>query len=267
MSAFDYAATCKDLSIYPYLKTAIANDQVAIKLMIKPTELSQEIGDGSSSESISVDQTSYLSSMEVKNLHTRKENKMIMKKAYRESDFAYQRNQDGEESVDDDNSPRKEKRVAYTYKLVNDQVLSPLSQSSTGTSYSSIDQSDDILSGKQQKDVIPDEEGKQDEITHDGRVSESVNLIICNQSTPEESILIDETFQPVVAFSECRSPKILDRSLSSSSFITAKSTAKSPFKNIKKAAGRAFSFVAGGRAKKERKSMGVSSSQRHVQLK
>ena len=233
--------------------------------MIKPSGLSPEIYDGNSFESspISVGQNSCISSMEVKNLHTRKESKMALKKVYRESNFAFLRNQDGEESVDDDNSPRKEKRVAYASKLISDQLLSPLSQSSAETSYSSIDQSDDILSRKQQKDVIPDEEG----ISHDDAGSKSTPFTICNQSVPEEPILIDEKFEPVVAFSEHLSPKILDRSLSSSSFITAKSTAKSPFKNMKKAAGRAFSFVAGGIAKKDKKTRGVSTSLRHVQLK
>ena len=165
--------------------------------MIKPSELSPEIDDGNSFESspISVGQNSCISSMEVKNLHSRKESKMALKKVYRESNFAFLRNQDGEESVDDDNSPRKEKRVAYASKLISDQLLSPLSQSSAETSYSSIDQSDDILSRKQQKDIIPDEEGNKDGISHDDAGSKSTPFIICSQCIPEEPMLIDEKFE------------------------------------------------------------------------
>lgn len=194
--------------------------------------------------------------MEVKKLNTRKENKLISKKIYRESNCTLLKNHDGEESVDDDNSPRKEKRVTYTSRLVSEQVLSPLSQSSTETSYSSILQSENILFERQQKDLIPNEESTQEEIANAYTVDTSEELNVSTQLMPEELMLADESFGPQVVFSECQSPKILGRSLSSSTFITAKSTAKSPFKNMRKAAGRAFSFVAGGKVKKEKTKKG-----------
>ena len=220
-------------------------------------------------------------------------------------------NVDGEESVDDDKSPRKGRRAPS--KLVSEQLLSPLSQSTTETTYSSILESDllaqenvnacesvlnfnelasrsfdeinDIeIKGETEEDrdkaaegevvvqagreadaeeearaqsqVLAEEnaevslqdsdEGKEDSsVPVDVGIPANQDIHAMTDFTPETDMM--KTIETREISGESEDVKISpEHSMSTtSSFVTAKTTYKSPaFKKMKKAAGRAFSFVA-----------------------
>ena len=271
-SALDVAAACQDLNIYPYLRSMITNGRdlthqsdPSIGQSTDQDAADDNSSDTSSSSATSAFQTSYISSMEVKKLRKNKDGKKKSKNVYRES-LCESINLDGEESIDDDNSPRKTKKVMYSSKLNSEQLLSPLSQSSTETTYSSIVESDSrvkvtistsVASRINQEmganDTIKEEETEKEAaaIAEDEVIEEiDVRNVLISGKQPLEENLTEQK----VAFLECQSPTKISSSSSNSSFVTAKSTAKSPFKKMRKAAGRAFSFVARGGEKKVKSS-------------
>lgn len=250
----------------------------------------------SSSSTIS----SYLTSMGVKQM-LKKGQKKMRKERYLSA------NVDGEESVDDDKSPRKGRRTPS--RLVSEQLLSPLSQSTTETTYSSILESDhlaqvdvntsvlnfDELAGRSfeenvetnaevgtdkdaEADVEADGEAEaveeaeavaeakaeaeitlqkhSDESKEDGAEAAEGEI---HSSSDEHATIefiseadVEKTLETREISGESQDVKISpEHSMSTtSSFVTAKTTYKSPaFKKMKKVAGRALSFVAGGKGK------------------
>lgn len=264
MSALDLAVTCKNLSIYPYLKAATIsgsefNQSFYIDSAKKEASTSRTADDDASIPSSSSANSSYLSSMDVKK---------VPKKEHRKSNY-HLGNIDGEESVDDDKSPRKGKRDPRPSRLLSEQLLSPLSQSTTETVYSSILESENVATADECDHVFCDTEmidksrdGSMkisSEKKVEGEVEEirvSCDLQSCGVIIPESDEA--KAVEPETVFPSCQSPTISPESsmVSESSFVTAKTTSKSPaFKKIRKAAGRAYLFVARGDKKLKTSSM------------
>ena len=240
-SIASYQATQKNL---PDGKTDVKED---------PSAEDGNMSDSSASSSSSANssyQTSYLSSMEVMKLRTKKEKKKLLKQKFRESNGEPVSHHDGEESVDDDNSPRKEKRIIYASTLLSEQVLSPISQSSAESTYSAVIDTESCADVELKSDIIPDEEVNIDICLKEEALDEKIEIVIV--STKE---VVDEAYEPQVIFSEILSPKVSTRENSSSSFETTRTALKSPFKGMKKVAGRAFTFVSGGKYKKDKGKM------------
>lgn len=259
MTALDLAASCKNLSIYPYLKAAtISGSQFNNSFHIdsakkEATAGLTAAGDDASMPSSSSVNSSYLSSMDVKKLP---------KKEQRKNNY-HSSNIDGEESVDDDKSPRKGARDLRPSRLLSDQLLSPLSQSSTETTYSSILESENVAATDNCDHVVCLTEiidksrngstkscSLEKVVSYTEVIQESCDLQSCGVLIPESNEV--KAVEPEVVFSGYQSPIISPESsmASESSFVTAKTPSKSPaFRKMRKAAGRAFLFVARGEKK------------------
>ena len=255
MSALDLAATCKNLSIYPYLKAATIsgrefNNSFYIESAKKEATTSLIADDDASIPSSSSVNSSYLSSMDVKK---------VPKKEHIKSNY-HLGNIDGEESVDDDKSPRKGKRNPRPSRLLSEQLLSPLSQSSTETTYSSILESENVPTTEEcdnivcLTEIIDKSKNESMKSFTEEKVLSEVAEILENCEPQSCGVLISEsdkvkTVEPETVFPGYQSLTVSPESsmASESSFVTAKTTTKSPaFKKIRKAAGRAFLFVARG---------------------
>jgi hypothetical protein len=285
------------LSIYPYLKTVSINESnIQSKIETVKEEFLDPDNDKASVSSSSTI-SSYLTSMGVKKI-LKKGQKKVRKERYLSA------NVDGEESVDDDKSPRKGRRAPS--RLVSDQVLSPLSQSTTETTYSSILESDHLAQenvspsvlnftefpgGSYEENVETKTEVETDR-NAEANVEAEVEADLVEEAVTEVEVEAERTLQhsdeskedspepvegeiyscvdvnaTVEFILEADVEKIIEtREISgesqdvkispehsmstTSSFVTAKTTYKSPaFKKMKKAAGRALSFVAGGKGK------------------
>lgn len=258
MSALDLAVTCKNLSIYPYLKAATIsgkefNNSFYIESSKKEAPTSSNADDDASIPSSSSANSSYLSSMDVKK---------APKIEHRKSNY-HLGNIDGEESVDDDKSPRKGKRDPRPSRLLSEQLLSPLSQSTTETTYSSILESENIATTDEFDHIVCLTEMIDKSRNESMKTSTEVNILSaveeindicdirsCAVNMPESDKV--KAVEPGTSFPGCQSPTISPESsmVSESSFVTAKTPSKSPaFKKIRKAAGRAFLFVARGEKK------------------
>jgi hypothetical protein len=285
------------LSIYPYLKTASINESnIQSKIEAGKEEFFDPHNDKASVSSSSTI-SSYLTSMGVKKI-LKKGQKKVRKERYLSA------NVDGEESVDDDKSPRKGRRAPS--RLVGDQVLSPLSQSTTETTYSSILESDHLAQGnvgasvlnftefpggsyeenvetkaevETDRDAEADVEAEveadlveeavteveveaettlqhSDESKEDSPEPVEGEIYSCVDGHATEEFILEADVEKIIETreisGESQDVKISpEHSMSTtSSFVTAKTTYKSPaFKKMKKAAGRALSFVAGGKGK------------------
>ena len=255
MSALDLAVNCKNLSIYPYLKAATIsgsefNNSFHIESAKKEASTSRNTDDDASIPSSSSVNSSYLSSMDVKK---------VPKKEHRKSNY-HLGNIDGEESVDDDKSPRKGKRDPRPSRLLSEQLLSPLSQSTTETVYSSILESENVATADEcdqivcLTEMIDKSRNGSIKCTIEEKVSGEVEEIHQSCDLQSCGVLIlgsseVKAVEPETIFPSCQSPTVSPESsmVSESSFVTAKTTSKSPaFKKIRKAAGRAFLFVARG---------------------
>lgn len=318
VSATEYSTRLEDPDIYTFLiSTAMSNHNSSLNCDASKAVLDCADEDDASVSSSSSASSSYMSSMAVKKLQKKepkKEQRKLMKHSYLSA------NMDGEESVDDDKSPCKG-RLMQPSRLLSEQLLSPLSQSTTESTYSSIvdiniaecveqctmtstidipsecdvDQEssrdcegDGYHNSSAEKTALTkiEEEGGGKEVeVEKGEGCLIVNGVRCvrdedfsgvdeseggvgrdNEVGEEER---DEREDDKVALlpltSACsvkqskvifaaHSPKGISpesTASSSSSFLTAKTTSKSPaFKKMKKVAGRAYSFVAGGSDKK-----------------
>lgn len=250
----------------------------------------------SSSSTIS----SYLTSMGVKKALKKGQRKM-RKERYLSA------NVDVEESADDDKSPRKGRRTPS--RLVSEQLLSPLSQSTTETTYSSVLESDLLaqenagvsevnfteVAGRSLEDttetmaeVGTDRDAEADaeaeveavavgeaEAVAEVAIEAEIALKHSDESKEDGPEAVEGEMHHAIAdahaTTELTSEADVEKSIetreisgesqdvkispehsmsTTSSFVTAKSNYKSPaFKKMKKAAGRALSYVAGGKGK------------------